>query len=180
MELTKDKAEEIFSEYSSYVFRMAYFMTKSTASAEDIVQDTFLRVFQKFDTFDAAKELKPWIYQIALNCVRKQMRKQNRMKLWPWKAEAAKESAEDFVMENEEKQEIWTEVDKLDRKYKEMVFMRYYLQLTLPEISEMLGIPLGTCKSRLFHALQKLRVALPEHTVPYFARKAEGSPYETK
>jgi hypothetical protein len=57
LSLTKEEARQIYQEHSPYVFRVALFITKSEASAEDIVQDTFMQIFKKYDTFDKSKSL---------------------------------------------------------------------------------------------------------------------------
>ncbi|WP_042161082.1 RNA polymerase sigma factor [Paenibacillus gorillae] len=163
MHLTKEEARQIYEEHSPNVYRVALFMTKSAANSEDIVQETFMIVFQKFDTYDAARPIKPWIYKIALNEVRKHLNKQRRQLFRKWPTEQTVVSAENDVLQEEGNHELWNEVSKLGMKYKEVIVLHFYLDFKLSEIAAMLGIPLGTCKSRLFYALRKLKVALPKN-----------------
>ncbi|WP_167747219.1 RNA polymerase sigma factor [Cohnella luojiensis] len=162
MSLSKEKAQQIYLEHSTYIYRVALLITKSAANAEDIVQDAFIQFFQKYDTFDESKPIKPWIYKIALNTARKLLRKQRRLTLWRIPLEQQAISLENIVLANEGKFELWEKINKLGLKYREMIVLHYYMSFKLPEISEILGIPLGTCKSRLHHALKKLRILLPE------------------
>jgi RNA polymerase sigma-70 factor, ECF subfamily len=168
LSLPREEAQQIYLEHSPYVYRVALFITKSAANAEDIVQDTFIQFFQKYDAFDASKPIKPWIYKIALNTARKMLRRQRRLTFWKTLPEQLSASVENVVLTNEGKHELWDKVNKLGIKYREMIVLHFYLSFKLSEISEILEIPLGTCKSRLHHALKKLRVSFPEnHQVQY-------------
>jgi RNA polymerase sigma factor (sigma-70 family) len=61
------KAESIFKEYRDYVYRTALLMTKSRSLADDITQETFIRVLSKYDTYDHSRPFKPWVYTITMN-----------------------------------------------------------------------------------------------------------------
>lgn len=156
-DISQEQAEAIFSEHSSYVYRIALFLSKSPTLAEDITQDTFLQVFRKYSNYDPAKPITPWIYKITLNITRKALRKQKWLHLV--KEVPAKESSnyvEDKILHNEMGEELWQEINKLTLKSREIIVLHYYLGLKLNEIAVTLGIPLGTCKSRLNTALSSL------------------------
>ncbi|WP_376768352.1 RNA polymerase sigma factor [Paenibacillus planticolens] len=64
------------------MYRLALFLTKSRTLSEDIMQDTFIQVFQVYPQYDSTRPIQPWIYKITLNTVRKTLRKRHWTTLW--------------------------------------------------------------------------------------------------
>lgn len=161
---SKQRMAEIFTKHSDFVYRTAYFLTKSKVMAEDITQETFIRMIKKYHLYDPSKPIKPWIYQIALNITRNMMRKQKLLSFVGITTEMSQqEMVERQVMKNEQEEELWKEINRLTKKSKELIVLHFYSGLTLVEVSQALNIPVGTCKSRLNYALTKLRKNMPEH-----------------
>lgn len=165
-DISKEKAEAIFREHSAYVYRVALFLTKSKALADDITQETFLQVFRKFSRFDDSKPIQPWIYRITLNTTRNMLRKQR----WLYFVGEVPETTDLKSMENtfiksEEARELWKEINKLALKSREVIVLHFYCGMKLKEAAEIIGIPLGTCKSRLNQGLKTLRKNLPENDI---------------
>ena len=154
--ITQEQAEAIFRKHSADVYRVALFLSKSPALADDITQDTFLQVFSKYHTYDPAQPINPWIYKIELNITRKTMRKQKWHIFSKEIPDIVLNSVENAVLKNELNEELWKAINKLTQKSKEIIVMHYYSGLKLSEIAAVLGIPLGTCKSRLNTALTSL------------------------
>lgn len=156
--ITQDQAEEIYISHSAYVYRTALVLTKSKALAEDVVQETFLRVFQKFHTYDDEKPILPWIYKITVNVTRNLLRKQRWLSFI---GDAPEKEGFDLVeasiLKDEEEQELWAAVNRLSLKHREIIVLHYYCDMKLKEIADILAIPIGTCKSRLNSALNALR-----------------------
>lgn len=156
-EISQDQAEAIFIEHYCYVYRTALFLAKSPTLAEDITQDTFLQVFLKYHSYDPTKPITPWIYKIALNITRRTLRKKKWLHLV--KEVPANEGlnyVEDKIIKDELGEELLREINKLTLKSREVIVLHYYLGLKLNEVASTLGIPLGTCKSRLNTALNSL------------------------
>lgn len=155
--------EELFTKHSTMVYRTAYFLTKSKAMADDITQETFIRMINKIHLYDPKKPIEPWIYRITINITRNMLRKQKLMNLIRIPSENAKGNlVETSVVQTERHEELWEEINQLSRKSKEVIILHFYLELTLTEVAESLDIPLGTCKSRLNYALKKLRKNIPD------------------
>lgn len=172
--ISKDKAETIFKEHSNYVFRTALFLTKSKEMADDITQETFIHVFIKFDTFDSTKPLQPWLYKIALNTTRNMLRKQRWLKFTDHLPEAhSLDMVENSILKSEEKEELWREINQLSLKSREVFVLHFYSGLKLKEISEILDIPLGTCKSRLNSAINTLRKQIPHNEFSFLGEGGE-------
>lgn len=163
-ELTKNEAKQLFTDYSLYVYQTALLITRSEVLADDITQETFIQVFKKFSTFDSTRPIQPWIYKITVNTMRNMLRKQKWLKFIGFTPETVdEETVENKIIQAEESIQLWKEINLLSFKSKEIIVLHYYAELKLSEISEVLGVPIGTCKSRLNTALTKLRKQIPEN-----------------
>ncbi|MDD3269990.1 MAG: RNA polymerase sigma factor [Syntrophomonadaceae bacterium] len=163
--ISQKQAEEIFRDYSPKVYQLALFLSKSPALADDITQDTFLQVFKKYTSYDPQRPIYPWIYKIALNITRNTLRRQKWLDLFGEPPECGYlTSVENIILRDELAAELWQKVNKLTLKSREVIVLHYYLELKLQETATILGIPLGTCKSRLNSALSTLRKQLEENS----------------
>ncbi|GGF63157.1 RNA polymerase subunit sigma [Paenibacillus albidus] len=173
--ITEQQAREMFEEHASYVYGIALMITKLPALADDITQETFLRAYSKYHRYDESRPIRPWLYRITVNMTRDVLRRKSWQKLFsrvPETDTAREQSAESIVMHDEAKQQLWSVVGRLSQKQREVVTLHYYAGLPLPETAAVLGIPLGTCKSRLHMALTKLR--LYNEQEPELFRVREG------
>ncbi|WP_238651665.1 RNA polymerase sigma factor [Paenibacillus piscarius] len=156
--ITEQQAQEMFEAHSSYIYGIVLMMTKQRALADDITQETFLRAFAKYHLYDPSRPLRPWLYRITVNITRNQLRRFTWMRLVAGvPEEGAEYSAESLAVHSENQLELWNAVSNLSAKLREVITLHYYAGLSLPETAEVLSIPLGTCKSRLHAALNKLR-----------------------
>ncbi|WP_231938143.1 RNA polymerase sigma factor [[Bacillus] enclensis] len=161
MFIDEAKAEMIFNEYRQYIFRTALLLTKSRSLADDITQETFIILLSKYDTYDPERPIKPWIYTITMNVAKTILKKQKILKYFSYFSDESShdrvDSVEEHFLKSDDIQEIWKIVNSLSWKSKEVIILHFYSGLTLKECSHVLGIPLGTAKSRLHTALQQLR-----------------------
>lgn len=157
-EISTEKAEQIFNDYSSYIYRIALFLTKSKASADDITQETLLQIFKKYHTYRPDRPIEPWIYKITVNTVRNTLRRQKWLSYMDQLPEQADgDLLDNRIVKNEEEAQLWQAIDNLTQKSKEVIILHYYSDMKLNEVAYTLGIPLGTCKSRLNSALNNLK-----------------------
>jgi RNA polymerase sigma-70 factor, ECF subfamily len=144
--------------------------------ADDVFQNTFLQVFTKIHQFEPGRPVRPWLYAIATNQAIDALRRQNRhqtVRLNPDCEEAGAddlphlltllESREPGPLEHlqgeERKQLIRATVEKLPDFLRQTVILAYFQSLKYKDIADILGIPVGTVKSRLHTALCKLEEA---------------------
>jgi len=139
------------------------------AAAEDIFQETFLQVHQSADQFDTQRRFRPWLFTIAANKARDLMRSQSRRPTNPLQATIspnddeggqfidlmeASEPMPGEAMEREELQKVvQATVESMPDHLREILLLSYFHQFPYKEISDILGIPLGTVKSRLHAAV---------------------------
>ncbi|WP_367398123.1 RNA polymerase sigma factor [Paenibacillus sp. MSJ-34] len=172
--ISMEEAERLFAEYSLFVFRSAYVLTKSKSLADDITQETFIKIYMKIGTLDRTKPIRPWIYKIMLNTARNMLRKQKWLVLIGQVPETEDEvPVEETVLRDEASEELLREIERLPHKSKEIIMLHFYGELKLYEIAEILNIPIGTCKSRLNRALMSLRNRLPRSNVYGFTKRGE-------
>jgi len=161
--ISKEKAESIFLENSGYVYRIALYLTRSKEMADDITQETFIQAILKYDRFDPERSLRPWLYKIALNITRNMLRKQKWLKFLGRLPETEYvDLLEASMLKSEEEKEVWRQINGLSFKSREVLVLHFFSGFKLKEISETLGIPLGTCKSRINSALETLRKRIPQ------------------
>ncbi len=163
--ISRERAEELFHQFSDYIFKTAYMLTRSQALADDITQESFIRIYRHYQTFDESKPIKPWVYKIVVNTFREIKRKQKWLifsNSLPDNEKSDMQTFEQELIKRETEKLLWDAINKLPRKYKEVVILFYFNDFSLKEMSEILSIPLGTCKSRLHYAIKKLNHACKE------------------
>ena len=149
--------EEIFQEYKNLVYKTAYLMLGNNEDAEDILQAVFIQVYKSLGSYDPTKgAFTTWLHRITVNACLNWQRKQ-KFKLLSFskqfEARTAKPSPEVQVIENLALRQA---LEELSIKLRAVIVLRYYWSLSYKEIAETLQIPLGTVKSRLAQALEKL------------------------
>jgi RNA polymerase sigma-70 factor (ECF subfamily) len=135
--------------------------------AEDLVQDTFLRVFRHRYKYEPRAKFTTFLYALARNAWADAQRK---MKRWPSngneKIVDKADSREDAQTETELKMDIQAAIDRLPEELRLTVILSVYQGMKYKEIAEVLNMPEGTVKSRMFYALRKLRELLDENSRP--------------
>jgi RNA polymerase sigma-70 factor (ECF subfamily) len=155
--------EAIVGRHRQAVFRYAYLQSGDAAEAEDIAQETFLRAFRSIHRFDGSRPLRPWLLRIARNLARNRWRSWSRRVLATerWKTETATESAgSDGTADGGPAQaagELRGIVAEMREDDRQVIYLRFFLGLTLEETGETLSLPVGTVKSRSSRALARLR-----------------------
>jgi RNA polymerase sigma-70 factor (ECF subfamily) len=139
----------------------------SNAAADDVFQETFLQVHLAADTFDRARAFKPWLFTIAANKARDWHRRQKRRRALSLDAPTGSDAegarmvdlmdggapAPDASLEGAEvRAQVKDVVDAMPAIYREVLQLNYFQRMSYQQISEVLGIPLGTVKSRIHAA----------------------------
>jgi RNA polymerase sigma-70 factor (ECF subfamily) len=154
--------EAFFERYRSPVFRTAYGLTGDRQAAEEILQDTFSRAWQRRATLRADVSPVPWLHRVALNLCYSRLGRR-RLPSEPLGDTVASEVRDGAVepaerAERQELREIVRDgVAALPPKHQSVVVLYYLHGLSLQETATLLGLRLGTVKSRLHYALRTLR-----------------------
>jgi RNA polymerase sigma-70 factor (ECF subfamily) len=163
---------ELVDLYKDRIYHLAYRMLGNLHEAEDMVQETFMRVYTNLYRYDEAHKFSTWIYRIGTNVCIDRLRK--RKAVYSLDAELGdSEGADGYAMLpgnedtpeteyllSETQQHIREAIDKLPEKYKSVVILRYLHDLSLQEISEVLDMPITTIKTRVHRGREYLRKKL--------------------
>ena len=159
--------ERLVREYETGVFRLALSIVGDPAEANEVMQETFLSALRALPSYQEKKSLKAWLYTIALNHSRSHLRKRKIIErlqstLTPiFRIEIEKQdSPEEAMIQNEKEIAIWRSLNQLDDRHRIVVILRYFQELPVSEISEILSVNEGTIHSRLHTARERLRDSL--------------------
>ncbi len=165
---------ELVSLYQDKLFHMAYRMLNNRQESEDVVQDTFLRVYKNLDRYDETLKFSTWIYRIATNLCIDRLRK--RKPVYSLDAESSEHEGldgysmipsddrtpETELMLSDTQRIIHQAIETLPPKYKTVMALRYMQDLSLQEIGDIMDMPVTTIKTRVHRGREFLRKKL-EH-----------------
>jgi len=152
--------EPLMLAHQQAVFRLSYLLLGDPDDAEDIAQETFLRAWKYLKRFDATRPLRPWLLSIASNLASNRRRSAGRYLAALTRAfrdEPTSSTIEENSSQHTHANDLWKAVQTLKLPDQQIVYLRYFLDLTVSETAEVLQVAEGTVKSRLSRALEKLR-----------------------
>lgn len=162
LEGSEEAFQELVERYGRMVYRVAYRITGSPEDADDVTQETFLKVFRSIDRFGRRSSVETWIYRIAVNCALNLVR--DRREEPGGEVDRATERPLDDPGRAAERMELRRAIaealGKLPPEQRAAVVLHDMEGLTHAQIAEIMGCSEGTVKSRLHHARRKLRAYL--------------------
>lgn len=183
--------ETLLERYEDKVFRLAFRFVRNESDAKEILQDTFLSIWRKLDTFKGDSQFSSWVYRVTANAALMRLRSQRRHPQistedlpagfldshgaglgdgvggaghLPSPGENWAKRPDDQLQSDELRSHIQAAVDKLPELYRTVFLLRDVEGLSTEETAEMLGISVPTVKTRLHRA----RIALRESIAKYF------------
>jgi RNA polymerase sigma-70 factor (ECF subfamily) len=156
--------EALMRAHQEAVFRLAYLFTGDTHDAEDVTQEAFIRAFRHIGQFEAGRAFRPWVLSIAANLARNRLRGISRYLAALQRLARRDPTFISATTPNApgEGRALWQDVRCLSLDDQQVIYLRYFLDLSEAETAAALQIPPGTVKSRLHRALKRLRAALEE------------------
>jgi RNA polymerase sigma-70 factor (ECF subfamily) len=167
---------ELLDRYQRPVFSLIYRMVRDREQAEDLAQETFVKVFNHIDSFNPKYKFSSWIFKIASNLTIDALRKKDlntvsldgsRHASTPDEIDATRitvesrdENPEEFLEAKELGQEIEGAIGKLRPEYRTAILLRHVEGRPYEEIAEIMGIPLGTVKTYIHRARGELKETL--------------------
>lgn len=150
---------ELVDRYKNRLMNVIGRMLSSAEEAEDIVQETFVRVYQHRQSFNFQHCLSTWIYTIGLNLARNELRKRKRFKFYDISEMEGNEVefAVEAKLPNRLPEVLKSAVEKLPEKYRTAFMLRDVQEMSYEEVAQVLDVPLGTVKSRVNRARLILR-----------------------
>lgn len=163
---------ELITNYKDKIFHLAYRMLSNVQEAEDITQETFLRVYSNLDRYDEEHKFSTWIFRIATNlCIDRIRKKKANYSLdenwndedgldWYSRLPSQGKSPEEEAISSEEQNQIHQAIMNLPSKYRVIMILRYIQDLSIQEISEVVNLSNSTVKTRLHRGREYLRKQL--------------------
>lgn len=151
---------ELFRRYERDVYRLAITILRDERDAEDVVQDVFLRIFERIKVYKGESSFRTWLTAIVVNNCRDKLRRQKVRRAlaldWLHGRASAYDVAEDMWQRQQQKQ-LWEFVNSLDDKYRLPLILHYIERLPCEDVAAVLDINVSTVYSRLNAARLKLR-----------------------
>lgn len=145
-------------------FRLAISLLDDYQEAQDAVQETFFRVFQGLGSFRGDSSFRTWLYSISLNVCRGRLRKEQRnqrlmsvLKSIVWSQKSIPSLPEMQVLSNERKSSLMRSVSVLPEDQRTTLILRYYHEMTIAEIADLMGVVERTVYVRIRKAFERLQ-----------------------
>jgi RNA polymerase sigma-70 factor (ECF subfamily) len=152
---------ELFSQHKELVYRYIYKMLGSGAPIDELIQDTFIEIARSIGSFNEKAQLSTWIYRITANVCMRYLRQKHRKStqmLQPNEIEIeqltdnGEGSGEAALLKKQTRELINQALGRLDAKKRTVLVLHDMEGVALKDVAEIVGIPLGTVQTRLFHA----------------------------
>lgn len=167
--------DALLQRHGKALFNFIYRFVGNRQEAEDLTQDTFVRVLQSAPSFNSHQRFTTWAYHIATNlCIDAHRKAQYRQAVSLDERIGEDDqtlgdtvpdpqaNTEEMAQKHELRRDIRRAIRALPTEQRMVVMLNQYQGMTYQEIAEVLGCPIGTIKSRMHHALKALRAALKE------------------
>ncbi|MBC7227445.1 MAG: RNA polymerase sigma factor [Thermoflexales bacterium] len=159
--------EMLVRQYQVQALRVAYLITRDRHLAEDVVQEAFLRAYERIHQFDGTRPFGPWFFRLIANQALKAINARQREVHYDESEDgmvAIEEllpdpgpGPEDIVAQDEVRQQVWEALGRLSPAQRTAVVLRYYLEFSEEEIAKEMNCSRGTVKRHLHDARQRLR-----------------------
>ncbi len=164
---------ELYDLHQRMVFRTALVITGDNEAANDLLQDVFLRLFRFAGNIDPARPIEPWLYRMTTNLSYDWVKRRSRLPrpledLIDWLAVPGKNLPDAAVERNDEWERVQKAVTSLPLPQRVVIVMYYLNDLSLQEIADILQVPVGTVKSRLYYGrlALKRKLGLGQDSLP--------------
>jgi RNA polymerase sigma-70 factor, ECF subfamily len=160
-----DLLDRLIEQYQHRLLRYLVYLTSSRELAEDMFQETWIRVLERGHQYDPRYEFSTWLFSIARNLTVDYLRKRKPASLdglldeeegVPLDPQDTRPSALELMAQQEQAERINAAMVGIAAEYREAIVLRFQEGLALEEIAAVTGAPLGTVKSRLYRGLNAL------------------------
>ncbi len=161
----EDLIDEIMNKYGQEVLQLVYSYVNNKEIAEDVTQDIFVKCYKSLYTYKGKSNVKTWLWRIAINQCKDYLKSWYNKKVIVTEddftyMESQKESVEQTVIQNAEDRELASAVMSLPIKYREVIYLFYYEELSIKEVATVIEVKENTIKTRLKKAKELLKKGL--------------------
>lgn len=152
--------------YGKRLYGLCMTLCADRHEADDLYQDTWVKVIRSIDQFDRSKNFEPWLTRLCVNTYRDKLRRLSRSPFLSFSSNDAKDAVFATVAAPEQKDytDLYAAIDRLPEKLRLAIILFYFEDMDISKTAETLGIPPGTVKSRLNKARKLLKEVLTDET----------------
>jgi len=164
-----DAISELIGRYQHRLYRFLVRMVSDPATAEDLFQQTWVRLMEKIGSYDTRRNFEAWLFAIARNLAIDHLRRRRGISLDERddagqapvdRLSAGGRNALEQLLDFERGALLAAAIEELPAIHREVLTLRFEEEMTLEQIAEVAGVPLSTVKSRLHRALESLRARI--------------------
>ena len=154
--------DQYIRQYGKRLYGLCLSLCASTFEADDLYQDTWLRVVKSMPQYDPSREFEPWLTKICVNTYRNTLRRIARSPLLDFRTNEEKDALLQSVpaADNPDYAPLYDAIDGLPGKFRLAVILFYFENMNIAATAQVLGVPEGTVKSRLSKARKLLKEVL--------------------
>ena len=158
--------DQYIRKYGKRLYGLCMTLCADKHEADDLYQDTWVKVLKRFDTYDPSRDFEPWLTRLCVNTYRDRFRRLSRS---PFLNFSSNETKEAFLLtatapEKEDYSDLYAAIDQLPEKLRLTIILFYFQDMDTEKTAQTLGIPTGTVKSRLHKARIQLKEVLGRET----------------
>jgi RNA polymerase sigma-70 factor, ECF subfamily len=150
----------LFEKHYSFLVKYLIKVTMKPEMAEDLAQETMIRCIEKIKLYNGKSKFSSWLITIATNLYIDDLRKKKREHNWQEQEQALRKMKWQFESRNEEWNDVLNALGKLSDEIRIPIVLKHYYGYAYDEIADMLGIALGTVKSRIHNGIAAIRKEL--------------------
>lgn len=159
MSITKKQVADYITNEKGKHYRLAYSYVKNVDDALDIVQESIFKALSSLASLDEPQYIKTWFYRILVNTALDFLRKRKRLVLVD---ELVLTSYDTGTVDKYQDIDLQQALDELPEKYRSIIILRYFEDLKIEEVAEILDRNVNTVKTRLYRALEILRLNIED------------------
>ena len=164
----RENFERLWQEHRPRIWRLVARLAGSTDLADDLTQEVSVRAFQAFGDFRGEAGAFTWLYRIAVNVVNRQRERRRELLLLdaPEVSQLPADEAcgpETMAFQADRRAAVWSAIGRLPEELRTPLVLHVYEELKYREVAAILNVPVGTVKSRLNHAMRRLREEFKDH-----------------
>lgn len=167
-----DTISELMDRYGTTILHLAYSYVRNRQTAEDLTQEIFIKCYENLSTFKGEAAIQTWLYRIAINHCKDYVKSWHYRKVYTSEFISAllkvqQNGAEKEYIKKADRNELYDHILSLPIKYKEVIVLAYFHELTMGEISVVCGVNVNTIKSRISRAKKLLKETIIEGSEEY-------------
>lgn len=172
----QDAFNALINAHREALFRYAYLIVRDAAVAEDVTQDAVLQIYRALHRFDEKRAFRPWALRITRNVARNHNRSWGRYKhaverfIHGRPGQTPARSVEALTQRQQHAQDLHDAVSQLPNSFQDVIYGRYFMELSVEDCAILLNVAPGTVKSRVHRALKQLR-GLIERDYPHLVEE---------